>query len=123
MTTLRPDQADRQDHRHHRFALGALSTTPFDSHQDLRRCPTHHQSNGNNYRIAMLRPPYTHYDQLYVYNFDRIDLGLIDDPDLIGTWIEDDTAILFFHKEKKALIEKIRKRSDATILYEPDLPR
>ena len=44
----------------------------------------------------MLKPPYTRYDQLYVYNFDKIDIGRIDDPDLIGTWIEDDTAILFF---------------------------
>ncbi len=69
----------------------------------------------------MLKPPYTRYDQLYVYNFDRTDLGVIEDPDHIGTWIEDDTAILFFHKEKKALIENIRKRSDATILYEANL--
>lgn len=69
----------------------------------------------------MLRSPHTCYDQLYVYNFDRTDLGEIDDPDLIGTWIEDETAILFFHKEKKALIEEIRKRSKATILYEANL--
>lgn len=69
----------------------------------------------------MLKPPYTRYDQLYVYNFDRTDLGKIDDPDLIGTWIEDETAILFFHKEKKALIEEIRKRNEATILYEANL--
>ena len=69
----------------------------------------------------MLKPPYTCYDQLYVYNFDRTDLGDIDDPDLIGTWIEDETAILFFHKEKKVLIEDIRKRSEATILYEANL--
>ena len=69
----------------------------------------------------MLKPPYTCYDQLYVYNFDRIDLGVIDDPDLIGTWIEDDTAILFFHKEKTSLIEDIRKRSGAKILYEANL--
>ncbi len=69
----------------------------------------------------MLKPPYTCYDQLYVYNFDRTDLGVIEDPDLIGTWIEDETAILFFHKEKKALIEKVRKRSNATILYEANL--
>ncbi len=69
----------------------------------------------------MLRHPYTRYDQLYVYNFDRTDLGQIDDPDLIGTWIEDETAILFFHKEKAELIETIRKRSDATILYEANL--
>jgi len=69
----------------------------------------------------MLKPPYTCYNQLYVYNFDRTDLGTIDDPDLIGTWIEDETAILFFHKEKKELIEKIRTRSNATILYEANL--
>lgn len=69
----------------------------------------------------MLKHPYTHYDQLYVYNFDSIDLGVIDDPDLIGTWIEDDTAILFFHTEKKALVEDICQRSDAKILYEANL--
>ena len=69
----------------------------------------------------MLKHPYTRYDQLYVYNFDRTDLGHIDDPDLIGTWIEDETAILFFHKEKKTLIEEIKKRNNATILYEANL--
>ncbi len=69
----------------------------------------------------MLKPPYTRYDQLYVYNFDRIDLGAVDDPDLIGTWIEDDTAILFFHKEKQALVKTICDRSGAEILYEANL--
>ncbi len=69
----------------------------------------------------MLKPPYTHYDQLYVYNFDSIDLGIIDDPDLIGTWIEDDTAILFFHKEKKELVTTICNRSNAKIIYEANL--
>ncbi len=69
----------------------------------------------------MLRPPYSRYDQLYVYNFDRIDLGVVDDPDLIGTWIEDDTAILFFHKDKKQLIEDICNRSGAKIIYEANL--
>ena len=69
----------------------------------------------------MLKPPYTRYDQLYVYNFDRIDLGSVDDPDLIGTWIEDDTAILFFHKEKQELVETICSRSGAKILYEANL--
>ena len=69
----------------------------------------------------MLKPPYTCYDQLHVYNFDRTDLGEINDPDLIGTWIEDETAILFFHKEKKELIEKVRKRTGAAILYKAQL--
>ena len=69
----------------------------------------------------MLKPPYTQYDQLYVYNFDRIDLGIVEDPDLIGTWIEDDTSILFFHKEKQILIESICKQSGAQIIYEANL--
>jgi ribosomal protein L11 methyltransferase len=69
----------------------------------------------------MLKSPYTRYDQLYVYNFDRIDLGEIDDPDLIGTWIEDDTAILFFHKEKKSFVENICRHSNAKIIYEANL--
>jgi len=69
----------------------------------------------------MLSPPYTHYDQLHVYNFDRTELGTVDDPDLIGTWIEDETAILFFHKEKGALVEQICARSGAKILYEAKL--
>lgn len=69
----------------------------------------------------MLKPPYTHYDQLHVYNFDRINLGKIDDPDLIGTWIEDDTTILFFHKEKQALVDTICAQTEAKILYQAKL--
>ncbi len=69
----------------------------------------------------MLRPPYTSYDQLWVYNFDRTDLGEIDDPDLIGTWIEDETAILFFHQEKKELIQTICAQKNAKILYKANL--
>ena len=69
----------------------------------------------------MLKAPYTCYDQLHVYNFDRTDLGPVEDPDLIGTWIEDDTAILFFHKEKKELVAEICRRSGAEIVYEANL--
>jgi len=69
----------------------------------------------------MLKPPYTRYDQLFVYNFDRVDLEIVDDPDLIGTWIEDDTSILFFHKEKQSLIESICRQSGAQIIYEANL--
>ncbi len=69
----------------------------------------------------MLKPPYTRYDQLFVYNFDRIELGEINDPDLIGTWIEDETAILFFHREKKALMAEICSITGAEIIYEAQL--
>ncbi|MBU0962199.1 MAG: 50S ribosomal protein L11 methyltransferase [Proteobacteria bacterium] len=69
----------------------------------------------------MLKSPYTRYDQLYIYNFDRVDLEKIDDPDLIGTWIEDDTTILFFHKEKQALVDTICAQTEAKILYQARL--
>lgn len=43
----------------------------------------------------MLRPPYTEYKHLYVYYLDKKTLPPVTDPDLIGIWIEDETAILF----------------------------
>jgi len=69
----------------------------------------------------MLQAPYSKYDQLYVYNFDRTDIGIVEDPDLIGIWIEDETAILFFHKEKRQLIADIQNRTGAKILYKANL--
>lgn len=69
----------------------------------------------------MLKPPHQRYDHLWVYNFNTTDIGPIDDPDHIGTWIEDDTAILFFHHDKKELIESIRREKKAEIIYQADL--
>jgi len=69
----------------------------------------------------MLRPPYSSYGRLYTYHLDRRDLPPIDDPDLIGTWIEDDTAILFFHRPKERLIESLCRESGASLIYEADL--
>ena len=69
----------------------------------------------------MLKPPYTRYDHLYVYNFNTTDIGDVDDPDLIGTWIEDDTAILFFHREKQELVDSICRRKGVEIIYQADL--
>ncbi len=43
------------------------------------------------------------------------------DPDFIGTWIEDDTAILFFHKEKETYIQKLCEQTGAGIVYQADL--
>ena len=69
----------------------------------------------------MLHPPYTHYDRLHVYYLDRRDLPQVQDPDLIGIWIEDDTAILFFHKAKEELISTLCRESGASIVYQADL--
>lgn len=41
----------------------------------------------------MLHPPHTRYDRLFVYYFDRLELPPVLDPDLIGTWVEDDNVI------------------------------
>lgn len=69
----------------------------------------------------MLRPPHTRYDRLYVYYFDRLDIPSINDADYIGTWIEDDKAILFFHRPKEELINAVCKSSGAKIIYQADL--
>ncbi|MFP7755250.1 50S ribosomal protein L11 methyltransferase [Thermodesulfobacteriota bacterium B35] len=66
----------------------------------------------------MLRPPYTRYHQLHVYYLDRRDLPPVEDPDLIGIWIEDETAILFFHREKDMLIQRICGQCGAAIVYQ-----
>ena len=69
----------------------------------------------------MLRPPFTRYDRLYVYYFDRRDLPLINDPDYIGAWMEDDKAILFFHRAKDELIQTVCRSTGAEIIYQADL--
>ncbi len=69
----------------------------------------------------MLQPPYIRYNQLYVYYLDKRKLPPFSDPDLIGTWIEDETAILFFHRPKEQLIDRLCKDCGATIVYQADL--
>ncbi|MEW6594764.1 MAG: 50S ribosomal protein L11 methyltransferase [Thermodesulfobacteriota bacterium] len=69
----------------------------------------------------MLRPPYTSYQRLYTYHLDLPNLPALDDPDLIGTWIEDDSAILFFHRPKERLVAALCEQSGAKVLYEADL--
>ena len=69
----------------------------------------------------MLRPPYTKYNRLHVYYLDRRDLPPVNDPDLIGTWIEDETAILFFHHSKDEYISRLCRDTGATIVYQADL--
>ncbi len=57
----------------------------------------------------MLRGKHQRYDKLYLYSLDRQHPALhhIEDEDFIGCWEEDDLAILFFHRDKKALVEKL----------------
>ena len=69
----------------------------------------------------MLRPPYSRYERLYTYHLNLPTLPAIDDPDLIGTWIEDDSAILFFHRPKERLVASLCKESGAQVIYEADL--
>lgn len=69
----------------------------------------------------MLRPPYTRYERLYTYHLALAELPAIDDPDLIGAWIEDNTAIIFFHRPKERYIRELCRRLGGSIIYEADL--
>jgi len=69
----------------------------------------------------MLRPPHTRYNRLYVYYLDRRELPAVHDTDYIGTWIEDDKAILFFHRPKDELVRSICAAAGAEIIYQADL--
>ena len=69
----------------------------------------------------MLRPPYDHYEHLYVYHLDLPEVPEIDDPDLIGTWLEDGSAILFFHRPKERLVAEICRQHKGNIIYQADL--
>lgn len=69
----------------------------------------------------MLQTPHTHYERLWVYYLDRCDLPPIHDPDFIGTWIEDEHAILFFHQPKETLIKQICQAENISLIYEADL--
>ncbi len=69
----------------------------------------------------MLKSPYTSYDHLYVYHLDRCDVPEVHDPDLIGTWIEGDAAILFFHRPKNEFMAAFCRENGASIVYQADL--
>ncbi|MBU0966941.1 MAG: 50S ribosomal protein L11 methyltransferase [Proteobacteria bacterium] len=69
----------------------------------------------------MLRPPYQSYDRLYVYHLDKADILAFDDPDLIGIWIEDETAVLFFHRAKDSLVAELCARHGCNLIYQADL--
>ncbi|WP_168719556.1 50S ribosomal protein L11 methyltransferase [Thermosulfurimonas marina] len=57
----------------------------------------------------MLRPPHKRYHLLHLYAFSGTHPALRDfpDPDFIGCWEEEDLTVLFFHREKPGLAERI----------------
>lgn len=69
----------------------------------------------------MLRPPYSRYQRIFVYHLDHPELPPIRDPDLIGAWREGETTVLFFHRAKDKLINKICGRNGCSVVYEADL--
>ncbi|MDD3618893.1 MAG: 50S ribosomal protein L11 methyltransferase [Desulfobulbaceae bacterium] len=69
----------------------------------------------------MLRPPHTRYGRLAVYYLDRRDVPSVEDPDFIGCWVEDDAAILFFHRPKDDLVNDLCGATGARIIYRADL--
>jgi len=69
----------------------------------------------------MLNHPHTRYHRLYVYYLDRRDITMPAHPDLIGAWIEDEQAILFFHSPQDTLIAELCRQEQATIIYQADL--
>jgi ribosomal protein L11 methyltransferase len=69
----------------------------------------------------MLRPPYTAYDRLHVYHLDTAAIPDIVDPDLIGVWIEDMAAVLFFHRAKERLVAELCARHGCSLIYQAEL--
>ena len=69
----------------------------------------------------MLKPPYTKYDWLYVYHLDLDKIPQVNDQDLIGVWMEDQTAVLFFHRPKEKLVAQLCQTYKCSIIYQADL--
>ncbi len=69
----------------------------------------------------MLRPPHSRYHRLFVYHLDRRDIKPFDDADLIGVWLEDEAAILFFHRDRTELVNDICRINKTRVTYRADL--
>ena len=69
----------------------------------------------------MLKPPYTRYDRIYTYHVDGSTLPAPYDPDLIGTWEEDDKTILIFHRPKDELVRELCRKHSCRLFYQADL--
>ena len=69
----------------------------------------------------MLHHPYSRYEHLYVYYLNTLKIPPINHPDLIGVWIEDEHAILFFHTQQDNFIDDLCVTCGAQVIYQADL--
>ena len=69
----------------------------------------------------MLQAPYSRYSRLFVYHLDLTGEPEVADRDFIGAWQEGETIVLFFHREKGALIDRICKQYGCSLVYQADL--
>ena len=69
----------------------------------------------------MLKPPYTSYSRIYTYHIDGMDIPDLNDPDLIGAWVEDGKTIIVFHKPKGDLVEKLCRQYGCKLFYQADI--
>lgn len=69
----------------------------------------------------MLRPPHSRYQRIYVYHLDTVSVPDIQDPAYIGGWREGDTAVLFFHQEREAVVADICRGYGCQVVYQADL--
>lgn len=69
----------------------------------------------------MLKPPYSRYSRIFTYHVNGTGIPSIDDPDLIGVWVEDDKTIFIFHKSKNYLMKQLCKQYNCPLFYQADL--
>lgn len=69
----------------------------------------------------MLKPPHSRYERIFVYHLDDPDLPVPDDPELIGTWREGKTTVLFFHRLMDELVAGICNRNSCSVVYAADM--
>jgi ribosomal protein L11 methyltransferase len=69
----------------------------------------------------MLKPPYEKYDRVYVYHVDVPALSVEMEPDLIGSWREGETTVLFYHVEKDDYVQALCRKESCSIVYQADI--